>query len=476
MSNPTKLNFTKEVIEKIPPSAAARTVYRDAKVEGLQLRVSSRGVKTFSLYRWLKVAGKPERVTLGRFPDLSVEQARDKARKLIGIMAAGENPNEVKRALRREGTLQDLFDDFLENKRNERTGSPLSEKTKKDYEGNFVLYLGGRRREDAASETKTPTGLAATKLSLVTDKDIADLCRKIGKESPYAANRTRALLSSMFSYAIATKRTKHNPAKDAPKYHEEERDRFLQADEVKRFFQALAEEPNTDFRDAFLISLLTGARRGNVLSMQWKEIHFARAEWRIPGAKGKNRSPHVITLSTEAITILRSRLNDEPYVFPGKGKSGHLVEPKNVWRRVLQRAQAIGFVEAIAVAAGWHEEQRTNALALAAAEPWRAVKSFHEEGRKHKIKVDDFEIPDLRIHDLRRTLGSWQAKTGASMVIIGKSLNHKSPSSTAIYARLDLDPVRESVERATAAILAAAGLVKPAAVLDIASAKKSQAR
>lgn len=68
-------------------------------------------------------------------------------------------------------------------------------------------------------------------------------------------------------------------------------------------------------------------------------------------------------------------------------------------------------------------------------------------------------MEDLRIHDLRRTLGSWQAKTGASLAIIGKSLNHKNQATTAIYARLDLDPVRASVEKATSAMLDA-GIMK----------------
>jgi len=101
------------------------------------------------------------------------------------------------------------------------------------------------------------------------------------------------------------------------------------------------------------------------------------------------------------------------WVFPGTGVTGHLVEPKKAWKRVLERAG----------------------------------------------------ISNLRIHDLRRTLGSWQAKTGASLVIVGKSLNHKSPSTTAIYARLDLDPVRESVERATGAMLVAAGLKQEAEIV-----------
>jgi len=63
----------------------------------------------------------------------------------------------------------------------------------------------------------------------------------------------------------------------------------------------------------------------------------------------------------------------------------------------------------------------------------------------------------VRIHDLRRTLGSWQAATGASLSIIGRALGHKSVTATAVYARLDLDPVRQSVEAATRAILDAAG-------------------
>ena len=65
-------------------------------------------------------------------------------------------------------------------------------------------------------------------------------------------------------------------------------------------------------------------------------------------------------------------------------------------------------------------------------------------------------IKNLRIHDLRRTFGSWQAITGASLSIIGKTLNHKTTSTTSIYAKLDLDPVRASVEKATAAMLEAA--------------------
>ncbi len=88
-----------------------------------------------------------------------------------------------------------------------------------------------------------------------------------------------------------------------------------------------------------------------------------------------------------------------------------------------------------------------------------------KNGWKHIL--EQAGLDDLCIHDLRRTLGSWQAKTGASLAIIGKSLNHKSTQTTAIHARLDLDPVRQSVNTATSAMLKAAGLKKPAEVVKL---------
>jgi integrase len=56
-------------------------------------------------------------------------------------------------------------------------------------------------------------------------------------------------------------------------------------------------------------------------------------------------------------------------------------------------------------------------------------------------------LPDVRIHDLRRSTGSRLAAQGASLPLIGRVLNHSNPSTTAIYARLDLAPIREALER-----------------------------
>lgn len=394
------VKLTMAAIKALPMAEPGkREVYKlesdGAIITGLELRVSSSGVKTFSILR-RKKNGSPERFTIGRFPEITPEQVKDMAGQIAVTLRKGES---VRATGKNETTLGDLFDDFLQNKRT-RNGH-LSEKTKQNYKSDFSRYFGK---------------LAKKKLSEVKDTTLAKIHSTTGKTAPYGANRALALISSLYSYARERKLfTGQNPAQGIKKFPEDSRDRFLQSDELPRFFQALAEEENETIRDYVLLSLLTGARRSNVLAMQWAEVNLDRGEWRIPTTK--NGTPQTVTLSPEAIDVLTNRKPSEraQFVFPGDGKSGHLIEPKKGWKRLLERAG----------------------------------------------------IDDLRIHDLRRTLGSWQAKSGASLAIIGKSLNHKNTSTTAIYARLDLDPVRESVNTATSAMMAAAGLKESADVVKL---------
>jgi integrase len=190
-----------------------------------------------------------------------------------------------------------------------------------------------------------------------------------------------------------------NPVARIQKFKEQKRDRFILHDELPKFMEALEMEPNRAMKDFFLMCLYTGAHCGNVLSMRWEDIDFSIKEWRIPDTK--NGEPVRIPLIGEALEILngRSWLKDSsiPWVFPSSNsKSGHLEEPKAAWKRILDRAG----------------------------------------------------LKNLRIHDLRRTNGSYQAIAGVSLISIGKSLGHKSPQSTAIYARLSNDVTRKGMESA----------------------------
>lgn len=382
-------NFTKDYLNALPlPAPGTRAVYHDAKTTGLQIRVTATGAKTFCVYRRIK-GGQPERVTLGRYPEMSIEQARRKAADINAAIEGGANPAKVKRAHREEPTFADVFALFIPGKR-KRNGQPLSDRTIKDYQDCLRLHLAK---------------IKELKLSQIGRDDVRRIHAAATKKSPASANRAVAIVSSVYNYAIDELEvyTGANPATKIKKNYEAPRERFVQSDELPRIFAAMEVDPLGDF---FLLALLTGARRSNVQAMRWDEINLAEGIWRIPLTK--NGTSQNVTLSPEAAIVLsnRKKSTTSPFVFPGTGASGHLMEPKRAWARILKHAG----------------------------------------------------LEDLRIHDLRRTLGSWQAKTGASLTIIGKSLNHKTHQATAIYARLDLDPVRQSVNTATSAMMAAGGL------------------
>jgi len=395
-----KFSFTKERLTALPSPESGRATYHDLKVPGLQVRVTQTGTKSFCVYRRLK-GGAPERVTLGKFPSMTVEQARKAAAAVNAEIEDGANPAAVRRAFKAEPTLSEFFIEY---------GSRHGEKKRawRDDEQRFRDYL------------QKPMG--GKKLSEIDRAMIVKVlhdAEKAGKSVATVRN-IRALASGVFGKAVEWGFLNYNPAlsiKVAGK--KVSRDRFLQADELPRFFAAVAEEEPA-MRDFILLALLTGARRSNLCAMHWRELDLSAGVWRIP--RTKNDEPQTVTLCPEAVMTLEARKDATGggFVFPSRGdrngkksKSGHIEEPKKAVERVMARAGI----------------------------PY---------GR---------DVPNgVTLHDLRRTLGSWQARTGASLAIIGKSLNHKSPQATAIYARLDLDPVRQSVNTATNAMFEAAGL------------------
>ena len=128
-----KINFTRAIINALPePESGKRDIYHDLKTPGLQLRVT--GVKTFFVNKRIK-GGDPERITLGRYPELTIEQARRKAIEIIHDIAEGKNPAEVKRGKKAELTFSDLFNEYLE-----RHSKP-NKKTWSEDQAHFRIYL-----------------------------------------------------------------------------------------------------------------------------------------------------------------------------------------------------------------------------------------------------------------------------------------------------------------------------------------------
>ncbi len=384
---PAKVILNKATIAALKVPDAGRIYYHDSRQPGLCVCVTAAAARTFYLYRWDN--GRPLRQRLGTVGELTVEQARTMARTLTGESVQGVDIQARKRAAREEITFGELFGRWMEYAREHKRTFPEDQRK---YD-KFLATWAGRRLSD------------------IDATDVERLHNRVRVQSgPYQANRVLELVKAMFRRGVDQRIWKgDNPAATVKKFQEHSRERFLQPDEMQAFFKALAAAP-LDQQDFFLLLLMTGQRRGAVQAMRWVDVDLDGAVWTVPAVYSKSKASVTLPLVPRAVEILDARQNDLDFVFPSRGKTGHLVEPKKGWQEIV-------------TAAGLH---------------------------------------GLRMHDLRRTLGSWQASAGVSLGIIGKSLGHAHGSrATNVYARLELQPVREAVNAATSAILAA-GEPKPA--------------
>lgn len=388
-----KVNFTKAVIEQANAPAGVKRFYLyDERESGLVLQITSTGRKTFQCYR--KLNGQPVRVTIGTFPELTVEQARKKAREIKVDLINGINPNEQARAIREELTFSELFHRWLEQFAKPHKRSWADDLRR--YQNYMAQSFGNKRLS-----WFNPARVRDWHHGLTTKAKQRGPAATI---TPGTANRALALLKTVFSQAAPEML---NPCASVKMFKEVSRERFLQPDEMKRLFDALESmETGDDFRDYIYLSLFTAARRGNVLGMKWTDIDLDAALWTIPGEVSKNGSIMRVPLAEAAVDILQRRkaAAASVFVFPSsESKTGHYCTPTKAWAALLKRAG----------------------------------------------------LKDLRLHDLRRSCGSVMANQGTSLAVIGGALGHKHHSSTAVYARLQVSTVRDALEQATRAMLAA---------------------
>lgn len=426
----TTFNFTKTLIDKLPIPEKGMETYKDTKEKGLSLYVTSGGAKTFFVRK--RINGRDERVKLGTFPDMTVEQARKKALEVKAKVASGENPNLEKHKIRDEMLFEQLFREYLEK---------YSKRHKRSW------------KYDEREVNKFLSHWFKRKISTISQHEVRTLHDKIrDKNGLYQANRILERARCIYNKAIEWGWDGKNPTQGIKKFKEKSRDRFIQPHELPLLFHALDQEENTTARDYILISLMTGARKSNVLAMKWEQINWERAEWRIP--ETKNGEPVTIPLIEQAVELLekRRRLTNSPWVFESETGSGHLADPKKAWDRIRVRAtfelwretpEYADLIDEVNTAL-----RNRNNYAFTVVYLYEAV---IKEAEKRGIDLPT-GLVDIRIHDIRRTVGSYQAITGASLPIIGRSLGHKSQQATQIYSRLHLDPVRASMELASNAI------------------------
>lgn len=425
--------FTKKNLDELtfdPQGPKGWQWYYDERTPGLAVGISASGVKSFYLIR--KISGRATRLSIGRYPTVAIETARREAHSKNQLIAQGKNPNGEQRDVMR---FSELFNRYMEN---------YARKKNRTAETKVVTY------NRYLATDRYGFNLAKLRLNEITGATIEGIFNGVSSHAPVHANRVLALLRSIFNKAINWKLwTDLNPCNGIERNPETSRERVINKSEMPYMLTALELEPNDTIRDFVKTALLTGARRSNVLAMRYEDIDYDQSLWRIP--QTKNGLPHLVPLVPAMINMLKARQKQTgtEWVFPSTGATGHYVEPKKGWKVLLARATALRLVDKLAEHFGWSETEAKQALSIVQTAPEDALTMYAREAEVVGIWLKPLDMRDIRIHDLRRTLGSWQADANISEKIIGKTLGHLSQQSTKVYARVSLSPVRDAITLAT---------------------------
>jgi len=315
------MHLTKRTIEALQYEGPEprKDVRWDDLLPGFGVRVYSSGRKTFVVsYRQ---HGRKRLMTLGSYGVLTLDLARDRARRELLAVTDGADPLAERQRVEQGGTVKDLAKAYLERY------ARLHKKTWKDDEGRLKSPILER--------------WGSLPLTALTRGDIAALHREIGAKHPYAANRLVELISRMYELAKVwgfLDEDYPNPARRIQAFKEVKRDRFVTAEEMPRLAAAIDEDASPYLRAAFWLYLLTGVRKRELLRAKWEDIDYHTNLWRLPDTKSGR--VHHVPLSTRAVAILKAvpRELGNPHVIPGARAGQPLNNIDKAWRRIRKRA------------------------------------------------------------------------------------------------------------------------------------------
>ncbi|WP_046168921.1 tyrosine-type recombinase/integrase [Chromobacterium vaccinii] len=268
--------------------------YQIADGEALYLEVTPSGGK-----RWLfrfRFNGKPGKMALGKYPVMSLAEAREKAAEARKLLAAGDNPSLAKKAAK--DAAKEACSNAFESVAREWHDKQLARWTPHHA-----------RRVLESLENDAFPDLGKLPISKLEAKQILATIRKVEKRGAVeTAGRVLQRISSVIRYAIQTGRAEHNPAINltgAITANKVEHRPALPRGELPEFFTRLQAEPlYAPTRIAMHLLILTFVRPGELRAARWEEFDIERQEWRIPEERMKMRAPHIVPLSTQALALL----------------------------------------------------------------------------------------------------------------------------------------------------------------------------
>ena len=387
MDERARVRLTKRYIDSLAPQVEDYFAW-DRDIPGFGVCVRKSGRKSYILkYRVGSGRGaKVRKPTIGVHGAITVDEARRVAKDWLAEARLGGDPSGARRAEARATDVSELCQKYL-------------------VEHAYVYKKPSSVRHDERMiEKVVKPSLGRFAITAVSRDEIAKLHTRL-MPKPYEANRVLSLLSKMFNLAEVwgMRPDGSNPCRHVRKYKEEKRRRFLSETEFARLGAALELASAGELRTsrgarisefaiaAVRLLLLTGARRGEILGLRWFEVNFDDS--RIELAESKTGAKFIY-LPPAAIEVLRNlpRLQDNPHVIVGGKVGSPLVNIKDPWDAIRREA----------------------------------------------------DLNDIRLHDLRHSFASLGASGGMSLPILGALLGHQEPATTARYAHLSDDPLRQA--------------------------------
>lgn len=372
-------NLNDRFIKALSTPESKHKIYWDDRLIGLGLRITNNGARSFVL-RYV-INGRERKYTIGGYPELSCTAARDIATELKGDIARGRDPLDEKQNIRDIPTLKEFSLEFLRAK--EKSLRPSTLKSYRDFFlKKYILPKFGH-----------------LKINSISRRDIENFHSSL-YEVPAMANKTLRVLSSLFGMALSWNIIEKNPTNEIKKFPEHNRQRYLSEAEIIRLFNVISEDKNQINANAIRLILLTGSRKGEVLSARWQD--FEGEVWAKPAFLTKQNKISRIPLSEEAVDILQKMktkivpekelatltdnriVSTEQYLFYNTKTKTHQKDIKRFWLEVCKKA----------------------------------------------------EIKDATIHDLRHTFASILVSNGVGLEVIGKLVGHLNIKTTQRYAHL----------------------------------------
>ena len=396
-----RVRLSKRVVEAA--AAGGKDVFLwDSEVVGFGLKVSQSGFKTYVLqYRF---GGRARQFNIGvHGSPWTVETARERAKVLLGQVAAGIDPQEEKAGARKELTVAELCDLYLtEGLATRKPASVASARS--DIENHIKPILGSKRASLVTCQDveRMLLDIAEGKTAKRSKTRPRGLSRVRGGKG--AANACVTTLCAAMNFAIRRGVRSDNPALGVRKYPEKKLARFLSPAELAQLGEAITAAEALGVESPFALAairllILTGCRRNEILTLHRSYVDAYNSCLRLPDSKTGAKIVHIGAAALEVIEALPT-VDGNPHLLPGRKGAGHVVDLQSTWERIRD-------------AAG---------------------------------------LSDVRIHDLRHAFASLGARGGDSLLVIGALLGHRSAKTTHRYTHLADDPLKDAADRISAEV------------------------